>query len=354
MDIDFEKVLKEKRELVWQEIQKYLKPPQFPGKIAIPTQYQKEMDFHWQMVCDYPQRQGKYLRPTLVLLTAEAMGVAEKKAIKTAAAMQTSEEWILIHDDWEDDSLQRRGKPALHRLYSKELANNAGDALHVIMWKMLWDNRQVLGERKAAEIAGEFYQMLTRTVFGQTVEIKWTQGNRQDLSDEDIFLILDGKTSYYTIAGPMRLGAIIGGATSPQLEAIWEFGQYLGRCFQIVDDLLDLTSDFQGLKKQTGNDIYEGKRTIMLAHLLRTIRVRDRVRVREILEKGREEKTVNEVKWVIEKMKELGSLDYGRRIAEDLATKALEIFEEKLKFLSCQPARRQLKSGIDFILERQY
>jgi len=354
MDIDFEKVLKEKRELVWQEIQKYLKTPQFPGKIAVPPKYKKEMDFHWQMVCDYPQRQGKYLRPTLVLLTAEAMGVAEKKAIKTAAAMQTSEEWILIHDDWEDDSLQRRGKPALHRLYSKELANNAGDALHVIMWKILWDNRQVLGEQKAAEIVDEFYQMLTRTVFGQTVEIKWTQDNRQDLSDEDIFLILDGKTSYYTIAGPMRLGAIIGGASAKQLEALWEFGQLLGRCFQITDDLLDLTSDFRGLKKQIGNDIYEAKRTIMLIHLLRTAKGKDKARVKEILKKSREEKTMEEVEWVIEKMKDYGSLDYSRRIAKDLAAKSLAVFEKKLGFLKKQPARNQIRAGIDFILRRDY
>jgi len=354
MDIDFEKVLKEKREIVWQEIQKYLKTPQFPGKIAVPPKYQKEMDFHWQVVCDYPRRLGKYLRPTLVLLTAEAMGVAEEKAIKTAAAMQTSEEWCLIHDDFEDDSLQRRGKAALHRLFGNELAVNAGDALHALMWKILWDNRKIVGEKKAAEVAEEFYQMMARTIFGQGVEIRWTKEKREDLTDEDIFLVLDGKTSYYTIAGPMRLGAIIGGATSRQLEAIWEFGQYLGRCFQIVDDLLDLTSDFQGLKKQTGNDIYEGKRTLMLMHLLRTGEVRVRERVREILSKDREEKTGEEVEWVIERMKECGSLDYGRRIAQDLATKALEAFETKLDFLRKQPARDQLKAGIDFILKRDF
>jgi geranylgeranyl diphosphate synthase type II len=354
MSQDFQQVLTEKREIVWQEIQKCLKTPQFPGKIAIPSQYQKEMDFHWQMVCDYPKRLGKYIRPTLVLLTAEAMGVAEEKAIKTAAAMQTSEDWILIHDDFEDNSEKRRGQPALQRLYGGELAVNAGDGLHVVMWKMLWDNQKVLGQRKAIEVAEEFYQMLTRTIFGQTVELRWTKDNRQDLTDEDIFLVLDGKTSYYTIAGPMRLGAIIGGATPKELEAIYEFGQSLGRCFQIVDDLLDLTSDFAGQKKQTGNDIYEGKRTIMLMHLLRVAKGKDRTRVRDIMGKGREEKTAVEVEWVIEKMKESGSLDYSRRLAEDLAARALAVFEEKLGFLSRQPARSQLQAGINFILKRDY
>lgn len=355
MQVNFESVLKEKREKVWQEIQKYLdKDHNLIGQRQIPSKYLPLLDFHWQMTKTYPQRLGKYLRPTLVLLTAEAMDVPEEKALKTAAAMQTSEDWILIHDDLEDNSLARRGEAALHKIYGNELAINAGDSLHVLMWKMLWDNQDVVGEKKAALIAEEFQEMLMRTTFGQTVEIKWTQENKENLTDEDIFLILDGKTSYYSIAGPMRLGAILGGATEEQLEVIYEFGQALGRCFQIVDDLLDLTSDFRGLKKQTGNDIYEGKRTIMLAHFLRTVRVRDRVRVNEVFKKSREEKTEGEVKWVIEKMKEYGSLDYGRRIARDFATKALEIFDQKLSFLEKQPARDQLKAGINFILKRDY
>jgi geranylgeranyl diphosphate synthase type II len=354
MRLDFRQVLAQKRALVWKEIDKYLKTPVFKGKMALGQNYQSLLDFHWRMVRAYPERQGKYLRPTLLLLTAEAMGSLIQKALKTAAAMQTSEDWLLVHDDWEDDSLQRRGEPALHRLYSKELANNAGDGLHVVMWQILWDNLTVLGPKKAKEVADEFAQMLTRTVLGQTIEIKWTQENCQKLTDEDIFLILDGKTSYYTIAGPMRLGAIIAGATPKQLGVLWEFGQHLGRCFQIVDDLLDLTSDFKGLKKQTGNDIYEGKRTIMLMHLLRTLKGKDKERAAEILAKSRELKTEAEVAWIIEKMKEEGSLDYGRRTAEDLATKAKETFEKKLNFLDKQPARDQLKAGIDFVLKRDH
>lgn len=354
MAIDFKAVLTEKRQLVWSEIQKYLQIPDFPGKIAIPAKYQTEMAFHWDLVCDYPRRLGKYIRPSLVLLTAEAMGVPAEKSLIAAAAMQTSEDWILIHDDIEDDSQARRGKPALHCLYNKELAINAGDTLQTVMWKMLWDNQNILGQEKGTEIAREFYQILMRTTFGQTVEIKWTQEEIKDLSDEDIFLILDGKTSYYTIAGPMRLGAIIGGATPKQLEDIYEFGQYLGRCFQITDDLLDLTSDFEGLKKQTGNDIYEGKRTLMLMHLFRNTGADDKKRLTVIMKKSRRKKTAKEVEWVIEKMKDYGSLDYARRVAEDFAAKALEIFETKLSFLNKQPARDQLKAGIDFVLHRKY
>jgi len=200
----------------------------------------------------------------------------------------------------------------------------------------------------------EFYRILARTILGQTVEIRWNQENKTNLTDEDIFFILDGKTSYYTIAGPMRLGAILAGATPKQLEAIFEFGQHLGRAFQIKDDLLDLTSDFAGLKKQIGNDIYEGKRTIMLAHLFRKLKGKDRKRLSQIMAKKREEKTKSQVKWVIKMMEEYGSLSYAQKLAEKQAQKAREFFDKKLTFLSQQPARNHLKAGINFILKRDY
>jgi len=353
--MDFTKVLEAKKKLVWQEIEKYLrKPLDLTGRLKIPQKYQKEVDFHWQIVRDYPERKGKYLRPTLLLLTAQAMGFPEKKAIKTAAAMQTSEDWILAHDDFEDNSLERRGKTALHRLYGSELAVNAADALHIIMWKMLKDNEKILGPKKTFAIIDEFYQMLSKATLGQTVEMKWTQENRHNLTDEDIFFILEGKTVYYTIAGPMRLGAILAGATPKQLELIYEFARPLGCCFQIQDDLLDLTSDFAGLKKQMGNDIYEGKRTIMLAHLLRKIKGQEKKKLTAIMEKGRDEKSPQEVEWVIKTMKKHGSLEYGEKLAERLAKEAKQIFEKKLGFLSRQPARDQIKAGIDFVLKRKY
>lgn len=355
MEIDFERVLAEKRDLVWLVIKKYLDDlVKFPDFCQISSKYAPMAEFHQRIVAEYPERKGKYLRPTLVLLAASAMGFPEEKAIQTAAAMQTSEDWILNHDDIEDDSLQRRGKPTLHKIYGKELAINAGDTLHVMMWRILRDNLKVVGEKKGLQIIDEFFQLLDRTTLGQTVEIKWIQEGRTDLTDEDILFISESKTGYYTIAGPMRLGAILAGASERQLTDIYEFGKILGRSFQIVDDLLDLTSNFKGLKKQTGNDIYEGKRTVMLMHLFRNARGSDRDKLTILMGKTREEKIEEEVGWVIELMKRYGSLEYGKKLAEKFAKEAEEIFEGKLKFLKEEPAREQLKAGIDFIINREY
>ncbi len=353
--VSFEEVLKEKRDKIFPVISKYLESlSSFEDYCEIPQKYLSLLNLHKQMVSEYPERKGKYLRPTLLVLTALAMGFSESKSLLTAAAMQTSEDWILNHDDIEDDSLERRGKPALHKIYGKELAINAGDGLHILMWKMLRDNLKGIGVEKGLKIFDEFQRMLQRTVLGQTVEIKWTQEGKTDLTDEDILFILESKTGYYTIAGPMRLGAILAGATKKQLADIYEFGKILGRSFQIVDDLLDLTSDFKGQKKQIGNDIYEGKRTIMLMHLFRTIKGEDKKKLLSTMEKPREKKTEKEVLWVIEQMKEYGSLEYGRKLAEKFAAEASEIFEEKLGFLKKEPARGQLRAGIDFIVKREY
>jgi len=187
MPIDFEQVLFEKRDKVWPVIKRYLDNlNDFPVFCQIPRKYAEIAAFHQKLVAEYPERKGKYFRPILVLLTASAMGFPEEKAVQTAAAMQTSEDWILNHDDIEDDSEQRRGKPTLHKIYGKELAINAGDTLHIMMWKILRDNLKVVGEKKGLEIIDEFFRMLDRTVLGQTAEIKWTQEGRTNLSDEDV------------------------------------------------------------------------------------------------------------------------------------------------------------------------
>jgi geranylgeranyl pyrophosphate synthase len=288
--------LEKTKRFVWPEIEKYLKNSNYPTQFRIPKKYQKDVDLYWKINKVYPERQGKYLRPTLVLLTAQALGARREKAVKVAAAMQLSEEWILIHDDIEDNSEKRRGKPTLHKIYGTELAINAGDSLHIIMWKMVNDqNSEAINE--------EFYKMLIRTALGQGVEQIWTNRKSKEISMDEYFFVADSKSAYYSVAGPMRLGAIVAGATPSQIDKITDFGLYLGRCFQLIDDLIDFKQD----KK-------EGK--ITLANM-----------------KG---------------------IPYTRKLAISMGQKAKGIFDKDLCFLSHEPARSELKELIDFVLERKY
>ena len=355
MKPDAIEILTNYKNILWPEIEKHLDLiKNYPTFCKINPKYQPLLNLHFQMVSDYPQRKGKYLRPTLLMLTAQSLGVDLKNILFTAESMQISEDWILGHDDIEDQSDERRGQPAIQKIYGNELALNAGDALHILMWQILSKNYSILDPIIAQKIEDEFFLMLNRTILGQTIEIKWAQDNRFNLTEEDILLILESKTGYYTIAGPMRLGAILAGATDQQLESIYKFGILLGRSFQIIDDLLDLTSDFAGQKKQQGNDIYEGKRTIMLIHLLNNSSSEDLIKLKSILSKTRVNKTEDEVAWVISKMTKYGSLDYGRSLAKKYAQEAQQIFDNELKFLSEKPFRSQLQSIFDFILTRNH
>ncbi|MEK7521417.1 MAG: polyprenyl synthetase family protein [Patescibacteria group bacterium] len=296
MDQKISGILDKYKDLVWPEIQKYLKDPKYPKQFLIPNKFKKEAALYWRINKVYPGRKGKYIRPILLLLTARAMGANTKTIIKPAAAMQLSEEWILIHDDIEDNSEERRGAPTLHKIYGHELAINAGDSLQIIMWKIIND----LGSNALVE---EFYKMLIRTTLGQGVEQIWTNRKKKSISKDQYFFIADSKSAYYSIAGPMRLGAILAKASFGQLEKITEFGLHLGRCFQLIDDILDLEQD----KK-------EGK--VTLANTKGTA--------------------------------------FAKKLAKGEKDKAEEIFEKDLKFLSREPARSELREIINFVLEREY
>ena len=241
----------------------------------------------------------------------------------------------------------------MHRMVGNELAVNTGDAIHVAMWGMLYDSVEGMESVVAGKIFREFNRMLTRTALGQAVEIGWMKKDKYDFDDDDWFFIADGKTSYYTVAGPMRLGALCVGADEDQLEVIARFGMNLGRCFQLVDDILDVTGNFSGLK-QMGGDIYEGKRTVILGHLLKNVESDTKDKLVAILDKSRDEKTADEVEWVMQNMKEKGSVEYAKTLAKKFAMEAVLIFEKEMSFVKEVESRKKLRSLIDFILQRDH
>jgi geranylgeranyl diphosphate synthase type II len=275
--------------------------------------------------------------------------------LKTAAAIELNQHLLLVHDDVEDDSAQRRGYPTLHRKYNSNLAVNAGDGLFFMLWKVLCDNRGHLDSETTLDLMKEFRQMVYRTCVGQTAELWYIQSHKIHLSEEECYYIIDGKTSYYTIAAPMRLAMImavkdVGERETllfPQLDRL---GCYLGRAFQLMDDHLDLTSDFNGLKKQRGNDIYEGKRTLLLSHLLSHCTATERREVLSIYEKGASEKKITDIDFVIDLMQEKGSFDYSIKQIENWKQKADELLPH-IGFIESQPVET-LKILFNYIIYR--
>ncbi|MBI5073349.1 polyprenyl synthetase family protein [Candidatus Woesearchaeota archaeon] len=335
--IDFKQVLAEKKPMIWKEIQKYL-PAEGPYNFA-------------DVVNEYPRRQGKYGRGVLILLSCEAFGGDVSKAVRTAAAMQMSEDWLLIHDDFEDNSDERRNKPALHKIYGNEIAVNAGDALHLLMWKVLIDNRKILDEKTTFRVLNEFSRFLDITARGQHFEMSIIEKKPlEDLEYEDYENIIHGKAAEYTINGPLRLGAIIAGQSDEVLKKIDEVGIPLGKGFQIRDDLLNIIGEGSVYGKEIGGDIFEGKRTILLIHLIENTKGEEHKKVIKIMSKKREEKTAEEVQYIIDLMKKKGSVKFAEKKAEEFAELAKNNFN---KHFSKIPNKEVFETAIDFFATKR-
>lgn len=313
-----------------------------------------EITLLYQMMREYPSRPGKGLRPSLCLLTCEALGGKRESALNTAAALELFQDWILIHDDIEDDSDLRRGQPVLHKRYGVPLSINAGDALHGKMWEVLLRNRELVGDDTTLKVLGEVTHMVNETTEGQHMELRWVQQNRWDLSDNDYFAMCEKKTSWYTCIAPCRLGALLATRNGQLLNALVPFGRDLGIAFQIRDDLLNLIGDEGKYGKETAGDLWEGKRTLILIRLLATCPDPEKGELLQIMSKPRSEKASSEVTRVFEAMKKYHALEQARKIAELYALRAKKQFDEIFQAVPDTAPKTVLRDLITYMVTREW
>lgn len=313
----------------------------------------KEVELLYKMMRDYPERPAKGLRPFFCITACKAMGGRESDALLTAACLELFQHWILIHDDIEDGSEMRRGQPSLHRKYSEPLALNTGDALHARMWGLLARNQETLGAEKTLQIISEFSRMVNETTEGQHMELVWVTEKNWDLDEPDYVQMVNRKTSWYTVASPCRLGAMVAGAGRPDLENLLQFGLKLGVGFQIQDDALNLVGDQTKYGKAQSDDLLEGKRTVMLLRLLKVATVEERREVVSIMNKPRPSKTQDDVEKVLAMMKRYDTIGYAQRRASELLKEALASLS-KVQMKGDRSSVEMLQSVARFAIERQW
>ncbi|GAB5603147.1 polyprenyl synthetase family protein [Thermus sp. FJN-A] len=297
---------------------------------------------------DYPSRGGKMLRGLLTVYSALAHGASWEAALLAGTALELFQNWVLVHDDIEDGSEERRGRPALHRLYPMPLALNAGDALHGEMWGLLWE-----GLRAGAlspRVLGEFYEVVRRTAYGQHLDLLWTLSGRLDLTPEDYFHMVAHKAAYYTAVAPLRLGALLTGREPPPLYE--EAGLKLGVAFQIVDDVLNLEGGRAYGKEQAG-DLYEGKRTLILIRFLQGADGEARERARALLGLPREAKPEEEVRWLWQSLLASGAVAWAKEVAHRLLAEGKAALAPALAGLPHGEAARRLQDLLTALVERQ-
>jgi geranylgeranyl diphosphate synthase type II len=150
----------------------------------------------------------------------------------------------------------------------------------------------------------------------------------------------------------MRLGAIIAGADKQTLAAISELGIPLGRAFQIQDDVLNLTAT-AAYGKEIAGDIWEGKRTLMLIHLLQHCTAEEKAKVAIIYSKRREQKTESEIKYILDLMRKYGSIEHAKRKSLGFVAEARQIFDRRFATLPDTKAKRCLRAMIEFVASRE-
>ena len=317
----------------------------------------KEPLEHYAMIRDYPERQGKYFRAGLVLLGNELYGGENEDVLLLAAIMQASEDWLLIHDDIEDHSEERRStkeayKPTLNSLYGDELAINAGDALHAIMWKMLADVVKKSQDGNDWKFFDVMQDVILTTIEGQYQELMWIRKGEMEITEENYLKMIDKKAGYYTVIAPLSLGAMSAGASDIELNRIKLWGVNFGRAFQIWDDVMNLTiaGEIQG--KENAGDIYEGKRTLVLIHLFTHCTQQEGAYISNIYSLERKLKTKKQIKYILDAMHSYGSIDYAKNKAKEYAQKSVKDFEEMYKDNNSR-AKDLIKSGMEFVVNRE-
>jgi geranylgeranyl diphosphate synthase type II len=311
----------------------------------------------YDLARDYPARGGKRFRPALLLLSAALAGGDPRRALPSAVALELFQNFALVHDDIEDDSLLRRGRPTLHRQHGVPLAVNAGDLLFALVYEALDDNAALLGAELSLRVQRQFAEVFRRTFEGQAMDIGWVRANhlpsRAEFED-----MIRRKTGWYSGRGPCQLGALIAGADDARVAALGAYGEALGIGFQLRDDLLNLTEDSAaqapgvlsgGYGKERGGDIAEGKRTLIVIELLERLPPPERERLRDVLTRTPGETAPADIAWAIAAAERTGALSAVRDRCAELGAHA----RAALAGLPPSPQRALLEGLADWlVLER--
>lgn len=280
---------------------------------------------------------GKRLRPSMLLLAAEAVGGDPKIVVPAAVSIELVHNFTLIHDDIMDNAETRRGRPAVHVKWDEAGAILAGDTLYSKAFEILTAS-EARPEDMVASVA-----MLARTCAaiceGQWLDMEF---ERRDQVAEDEYLEMIEKKTGVLYGASAWMGARLSGAPDLQAEGLERFGRLVGMAFQIQDDVLDLTAPAEVLGKPRGGDLAEGKKTLIMIHALS--------RGAEIEIFGRRNASAEEIEAALKTLKASGSIDYARK-------KAVSLVEEGKGALAALPdseAKSLLLELADYMISRSY
>ncbi len=355
--MDIEKILAQKAAIIDKTIEKYI-PRKFSKNAILfkinPPRFAYNLEAINKAIAEpiweFLDRGGKRWRPTLFLLICEALGKNPEDYVDFAIIPEIIHNGTLMIDDIEDASELRRGKPCTYRIYGLDIAINAGNAMYYLPLLPLIKNREKISPEKLAKVYEIYVEEMISLSLGQAMDIAWHKGlaNADKLDEENYLQMCAYKTG--TLARmAAKMAAVLADADEELVEKLGCFAESIGVAFQMQDDILDLTSEeFAEKKGGYGQDITEGKRTLIVIHTLKVAEKEDRERLIEILNMHTsDQKLRNEA---IAIMRKYGSIEYAKKFARKIVQ---ESWREVEKLLPASEAKEKLNAFAKFLIERK-
>jgi len=271
-----------------------------------------------------PLAGGKRLRPCISMLSCDAVGGDVKRVMPFAVALELIHNFTLVHDDIMDKSNLRRNMPTVHVKFGESTAIMAGDLLFAKAFEVM---HSIFGDPSVfKEVDFGLVLCIREICEGQQMDMEFER--RQDVLEEEYLEMIRRKTAVlfkFAAEG----GAILGGGTREEIKALSEYGESLGLAFQIRDDYLDMSSDEGTLGKDIGNDIRNGKKTLIAVRSISNAVGDDKKLLEKIFGNG--DASEQEVKRVYDLFKEMKSIEYAKNTAFEYsikAKKALDVLDD--------------------------
>jgi len=280
---------------------------------------------------------GKRLRPSMLLMAAETMGVDPSSLAPAAVSIELVHNFTLIHDDIMDNAALRRGRPSVHTIWGASGAILAGDTLYSKAFQIL--GMTPAEPSRLLTSMDVLSKTCTAICEGQWLDIEFEDRSR--VSEAEYMEMIEKKTGVLYGASA-SIGAILAGASKEASDALDLFGRLTGMGFQIQDDVLDLTAPEKVLGKRRGGDIIEGKKTLIMIHAM------DHSVAVEAF--GKKDATPEEIEKALSTLEKSGSIEYARNRAVELVEKG----KRALDILPETPTKAFLMSLADYMIRRKY
>jgi geranylgeranyl diphosphate synthase type II len=306
----------------------------------------------YDLIADYPSRASRCMRPAICIASARAHGAPIERALASAVSIELLHNALLVVDDIQDGSEQRRGQPTLHRLHGIPVALNVGSTMSILSLVPLLHNVSACGPEIALWIFERAIEVAQQCAEGQALELGWRLDNRLDVTDEEYLAMVLRKTCSYSTMFPMRVGAVIGSGRRDGGDGAVKFAFLLGAAFQIQDDLLNVCGDEASYGKEHAGDLLEGKRTLLTIRLLERCSEDQRRRIADFMGTPRDRKCRETAGWILTLLDRYSCVDDVRRYAQALVGAAMAEFDRALEPLPESRDKEFLRGLVPWVIEQ--